>query len=105
MEPVRGRMTGPRPKPDRNVPGGGQWVDTGDTGLPTGTGISSHFVHWRLPPDSDEIYRVSSDYYQRFFLIKASRANLTGSASYNPSEGQTFLAKRQAHTKLSSALT
>ncbi|KAL3470378.1 glycosyl hydrolase [Aspergillus californicus] len=101
MEPVRGHMVGPLLSPSLRVPGDGQWADAGDTNLPDGKGkIPSHFVHWRPPPNRDEIYRVVSDKHHQHqeFLLKASIANLTGTASYKPTDGQTFLARKQAHT-------
>ncbi|KAL4804418.1 glycosyl hydrolase [Aspergillus unguis] len=93
MEPVRGYMEGPLPRPDLHVPGD-QWVDGPDENLPRGETIPSHFVHWRPPPNRSEIYRVENG----AFSLTSSRANLTADASYKPTDGQTFTGRRQSHT-------
>ncbi|KAL2837017.1 glycosyl hydrolase [Aspergillus pseudodeflectus] len=72
LEPVRGRMRGSLPPRDRSIPGSGNWVDAGERlKFPQGSDLPRHLVHWRAPPNR--------------------------AADYAPTDGQTFIARRQSH--------
>ncbi|KAG7438430.1 Non-reducing end alpha-L-arabinofuranosidase BoGH43A [Fusarium oxysporum f. sp. raphani] len=100
LESVRGHMKGPQPRPNKNVPGSGAWVGSGDVvNFEPGSQLPKHFVHWRPPPNRAVDYSISPKAHRYSMGLKASVANLTASAGYQPTDGQTFVARRQAHTR------
>jgi beta-xylosidase len=99
LEPVRGRMRGPLPPENRSIPGSGTWVDAGEQlKFAPGSDIPSHLVHWRPPPNRAADYDISPPGHPYTLALRASRANLTAHRGYVPTDGQTFIARRQSHT-------
>ncbi|KAL3441439.1 glycosyl hydrolase [Aspergillus insuetus] len=99
LEPVRGRMRGPLPPRDKTIPGSGNWVDAGERlEFPPGSELPRNLVHWRAPPNRAADYAVSPRGHPYTLALQASWANLTAHPNYQPTDGQTFIARRQSHT-------
>ncbi|GAW26387.1 putative glycoside hydrolase family 43 protein [Rosellinia necatrix] len=98
-DPVRGTMSGPLPKVDKNITGSGPFIAAGDA-LDFGPGtavLPAHLTHWRYPAPSS--YAVSPRERPRSLRLLPSRLNLTGlDGNYAGAAGQTFVGRRQQDT-------
>ncbi|KAI5464430.1 glycosyl hydrolase [Mariannaea sp. PMI_226] len=98
LDRVSGRMSGPLPKTNRNVPGNGHWVDEPDrvSFLP-GSSLPKHFAFWRPPKTS--LFAVSPRGHPNTLRISPSRVNLTADASFDTKkDGLGFIFRRQSST-------
>ncbi|KAF4534282.1 Xylosidase : arabinofuranosidase [Lasiodiplodia theobromae] len=98
LQPVRGRMEGwPLPAPTRDVPGEGPFVGDADViGFAPGEGIPKHFLFWRFPPEG--AFAVSPEEATNALRLVPSKANLTGGTDFEPTDGITFVGRRQTDT-------
>lgn len=92
-EPVRGRMRGPLPPASLDVPGDGPWVEAGDDYGFEGDSLPLHFMHFRHPPK--DMYTISDD---GSLIVNPSHFNLTGDATFEPSDRLSYVGRRQTDT-------
>jgi beta-xylosidase len=98
LDPVRGKMSGPLPRTNKDIPGDGPFVDDPDAvDFPPRSAIPKHFAFWRLPKVS--LFAVSPPGHPNTLQISPSRVNLSGDAAYQPLvDGLGFVARRQTAT-------
>ncbi|PVH83907.1 glycoside hydrolase family 43 protein [Cadophora sp. DSE1049] len=98
LDPVRGRMTGPLPPRNMNIPGNGHWVGDPDVvDFPPGSALPRHFAFWRPPKTS--LFAISPLGHPNALRISPSRANLTTDAAFQPLvDGLAFVARKQSAT-------
>lgn len=102
---VTGRVSGnfslPQPSNTKTVQshGDGPLVDADDkVEFKPGTKLPTHFLHWRLPVAKN--YQVSPVGHRNSLKLRSSMLNLTGyDGDSTLGRGQTFVARRQAHTR------
>ncbi|KAL3417234.1 xylosidase arabinofuranosidase [Phlyctema vagabunda] len=95
LQPVRGRMGGNLPAPDRNITGVGQFVEDPDKiDFTPGSSLPGHLVSWRFPAPGT--FEISPDGHPNTLSIKPSRANLTSSP--DSLEQISLIMRRQIHT-------
>lgn len=95
---VRGIMSGPLPLANRNVSGEGLFAGEADVvDFVPGSSIPKHFDFWRTPAKPNS-FTVSPPNKPNTLRLTASRANLTGDANFNATDGLTLVTRRQAHT-------
>lgn len=94
MDPVRGQMSGPLPPIDKSIKGTGAFIKDPDYyKFPPGSSIPSHFAYWRFP--KTENYIVSPKGHPNTLRLLPSYANLTAYPSFIPTDGITFIGRRQ----------
>jgi beta-xylosidase len=95
--PVRGKMSGPLPPTNKAIAGNGAFVkDPDHYTFPPGSSIPSHFSYWRFP--HTENYVVSPKSHANSLRLLPSFANLTAYPAFIPTEGITFIGRRQTDT-------
>ncbi|THY50312.1 xylosidase : arabinofuranosidase [Aureobasidium pullulans] len=95
--PVKGKMAGPLPAVNKNIRGSGAFVKDPDYyKFSPGSSIPSHFSYWRFPKTED--YAVSPKGHPNALRLLPSRSNLTGDATALPTDGITFIGRRQTDT-------
>ncbi|KAK7417306.1 hypothetical protein QQZ08_011686 [Neonectria magnoliae] len=100
LDTVRGKMSGPLPERNRNVPGDGHWVNEHDRiDFSPGSSLPKHLSFWRPPKES--LFAVSPKGYPNTLRISPSRANLTADTSFEPkNDGLGFVFRKQSSTIL-----
>ena len=95
LDMVHGKMTGPLPRINRDIPGDGPWADGRDVvDFTPGTPLPRNFLHWR--PPKEDLFAVSPRGHPNTLRISPSRTNLTGDDAYDPTtEGLGFIARKQ----------
>ncbi|KAK3066879.1 hypothetical protein LTR53_016578 [Teratosphaeriaceae sp. CCFEE 6253] len=94
---VRGKMSGPLPPKNLNVPGTGRFVKDPDYyTFPRGSLLPRHFTFWRFPHKKN--YAISPPGHANCLRLTPSNANLTSFATFDPPAGQTFIGRRQVDT-------
>ncbi|KAK3114706.1 hypothetical protein LTR53_006717 [Teratosphaeriaceae sp. CCFEE 6253] len=98
---VIGIMTGNFTLPQGPVPelGEGGLAEADDAiDFAPNTSVAAHLFHWRLPVAKN--YAVSPPNHANSLMLRSSVLNLTGfDADSTRGLGQTFLARRQSHTR------
>jgi beta-xylosidase len=95
---VRGRMTGPLPPPTLNVSGEGLFAGGADVvDFVPGSSFPKHFDFWRTPA-KPESFTISPKNKPNTLRLTASRANITGPADSNATDGLTLIMRRQTQT-------
>ncbi|KAI4738422.1 xylosidase : arabinofuranosidase [Aureobasidium sp. EXF-12298] len=95
--PIKGKMEAPLPPVNKNIRGSGAFVRDPDYyKFPPGSSIPSHFSYWRFPQTQN--YAVSPKGHANTLRLLPSRANLTGDAAFVPTDGITFIGRRQTDT-------
>ena len=95
--PIRGKMEAPLPPVNKNIRGSGAFVKDPDYyKFSPGSFIPSHFSYWRFPQTQN--YAVSPKGHPNTLRLLPSRANLTGDATFVPTDGITFIGRRQTDT-------
>ncbi|TIA47134.1 xylosidase : arabinofuranosidase [Aureobasidium pullulans] len=95
--PVKGKMAGPLPAVNKNIRGSGAFIKDPDYyKFSPGSSIPSHFSYWRFPKTED--YAVSPKGHPNALRLLPSRSNLTGDATALPTDGITFIGRRQTDT-------
>ncbi|THV65800.1 xylosidase : arabinofuranosidase [Aureobasidium pullulans] len=95
--PVKGKMSGPLPPANRNIRGTGAFIKDPDYyKFSPGSSIPSHFSYWRFP--KTENYAISPKGHPNTLRLLPSRSNLTGDATALPTDGITFIGRRQTDT-------
>ncbi|RKK93116.1 hypothetical protein BFJ68_g15681 [Fusarium oxysporum] len=95
LDMVRGKMSGPLPPTDRQVPGTGAWVDAPDKeDFAVGSSLPRHWFFWR--PPKQNLFTISPEGHPNTLRVLPSRVNLTADEKYDPvNEGLGFLARKQ----------
>lgn len=94
LDIVRGKMTGPLPRTNKDIPGEGLWVDEPNVDFAPGKPLPRNLVYWRLP--KEELVAASPRGHPNTLRISPSRVNLTGDEAYDPTtEGLGFIARKQ----------
>lgn len=106
IQPVRGRMRGPLPRPDRvGLVGKGEGAFAGEpdhVDFVPGSSIPSHFLYWRFP--KEDSFVVSPRGHPNSLRIKPSFHNITGDNGFQPSDGISLIARRQTDTLFTSGM-
>ncbi|KAF1984403.1 glycoside hydrolase family 43 protein [Aulographum hederae CBS 113979] len=99
LQPVRGKMEGWQlPPPTRDVRGVGPFVDESNSyEFEPGSTIPEQLVYWRTPVPSS--YIVSPPGHPGTLQLSPLKSNLTGPASFRPSDDITFISARQTSTR------
>lgn len=92
---VRGRMSGPLPPQNKDIKGGGPFVDVPDMiDFPPNSSIPRQLLFWRPPKTS--LFAVSSPGHPNTLCISPSRFNLTAGDNFQPAQdGLGFIARKQ----------
>ncbi|KAF9892135.1 hypothetical protein FE257_002541 [Aspergillus nanangensis] len=102
IQPVRGHMRGPLPHKNKKALIG-LGIGTNFVGDPDrvdfepGSSIPGHFMYWRFPKD-EALYTVSPRGHPNTLRLTPSTANLTGTETFQPDDGITFVGRRQTDT-------
>ncbi|KAH6698248.1 xylosidase : arabinofuranosidase [Leptodontidium sp. MPI-SDFR-AT-0119] len=98
LAPAHGRMSGPLPPKNMDIPGDGHWVNDPDVvNFPLGSALPKHFAFWRPPKTS--LFAVSPPGHPNTLRISPSRVNLTADAAFQPLvDGLAFVARKQSAT-------
>ncbi|KAF4959677.1 hypothetical protein FSARC_10664 [Fusarium sarcochroum] len=98
LAPVKGRMSGPLPKKNKNVPATGHWINEPDrVDFKPGSKLPKHFSTWRLPKTS--LFAISPPGHPNTLRISPSRVNLTADEDFEPKEdGLAFVFRKQSAT-------
>ncbi|KAG9567341.1 glycoside hydrolase family 43 protein, partial [Aureobasidium melanogenum] len=95
--PIRGKMEAPLPSVNKNIRGTGAFVRDPDYyTFPPDSSVPSHFSYWRFPQTQN--YAISPNNHPDTLRLLPSRANLTGDAAFVPTDGITFIGRRQTDT-------
>ncbi|KAH9207663.1 glycosyl hydrolase [Leptodontidium sp. 2 PMI_412] len=88
LAPAHGRMSGPLPPKNMDIPGDGHWVNDPDVvNFPLGSALPKHFAFWRPPKTS--LFAVSPPGHPNTLRISPSRPLVDGLA---------FVARKQSAT-------
>ncbi|KAK4561534.1 hypothetical protein LTR86_004852 [Recurvomyces mirabilis] len=97
LQPVRGKMSGPLPPRNVNIPGTGPFVkDPDHYTFPPGSSLPRHFTYWRFPKAQN--YVVSPAGHSNTLRLIPSNSNLTEFDTFDPRAGKTFIGRRQTDT-------
>ncbi|KAK3648239.1 hypothetical protein LTR56_007652 [Elasticomyces elasticus] len=101
---VSGVMTGDFTLPQGSVPekGEGGLSEADDVvNFELGSKLPAHVFHWRLPVgETRGNYAISPEGHNNSLMLLSSKLNLTGyDADSTRGQGQTFVARRQSHTR------
>ncbi|TDZ27821.1 Non-reducing end alpha-L-arabinofuranosidase BoGH43A [Colletotrichum spinosum] len=98
LDMVRGTMTGPLPKTNKDIPGNGHWIDEPDVvDFEPGSALPRHFFFWRPPKTS--LFAISPAGHPNTFQISPSPVNLSATPDFNPEQdGLGFIARKQSAT-------
>ncbi|KAK5704812.1 hypothetical protein LTR17_021576 [Elasticomyces elasticus] len=101
---VSGVMTGDFTLPQGSVPeeGEGGLSEADDVvDFEPGSKLPAHIFHWRLPVGVQKLnYAISPEGHNSSLMLLSSKLNLTGyDADSTRGQGQTFVARRQSHTR------
>lgn len=95
---VMGKMSGPLPPKSSKVSSGPTFMGEPDVvDFVPGSSFPKHWVFWRAPA-KPESFTISPPGHPNSLRLTASRANLTGDASFKALDGLTLLARRQTNT-------
>ncbi|KAH8592148.1 glycosyl hydrolase [Bisporella sp. PMI_857] len=99
LDPVHGKMSGPLPPKNKNVPGKGPWQGDPDVvNFEPSSELPKHFFFWR-PQPQPELFTISPPGHPKTLRISPSRANLTADDVFEPTvEGLAFVARKQTST-------
>ncbi|CAG7561972.1 unnamed protein product [Fusarium equiseti] len=95
LDMVRGKMSGPLPPTNKEVPGTGAWIDAPDKeDFAVGSSLPRHWFFWR--PPKQNLFTISPKGHPNTLRVLPSRVNLTADERYDPvNEGLGFLARKQ----------
>jgi beta-xylosidase len=94
---VSGNMSGwGMPQENRDLPGNGSFINDPDDVDFSASSLPRHWIYWRTPVAS--LFTISPEDNPNTLRLTPSKANLTAWTSWNPTEGLTFVGRRQTAT-------
>lgn len=99
LQAVQGRMMGPLPNQDRNLPGTGAFVTDEDiVDFHQESPLPRHFITWR--PQKSSVFDISPPGHPNTLRILPSRTSLGGFGIFGPNhvDGPSFIGRKQTST-------